>query len=98
MKTIPEEEDVNLAKEQAEREKEATHYVGLFQPKPKPKDNDKAKEPENISGNSVFKTLRANFAREGKPPIPAHPNGLKGGDSTKQLLEKLNKISPTTLA
>jgi hypothetical protein len=46
----------------------------------------------------VFKTLRANFAREGKPPIPAHPNGLKGGDSTKQLLEKLNKISPTTLA
>ena len=100
MKSIPEEEEVDLAKEQAERAKEATHYVGLFQPKPKPnpKENDKAKEPETISGNSVFSTLRANFLGEGKAPKPAHPYGLKGGDSTKQLMEKLNKISPTTLA
>jgi len=93
-----EEEEVNLAKEQAERAKEATHFVGLFQPKPKPKGNDKAKEPENISGNSVFKTLRANFLREGKAPKPEHEHGLKGGDSTNKLLEKLNKISPKTLA
>jgi len=63
------------------------------------------KEALTDKNMSSFQKLRANFMKNGKVPMPANENGLRGGGgdngfqnlSTKKLLEKLNKISKSTM-